>query len=157
MSARGAQRCLWTYGLPWISPTTLRTLLTVAVIELRPEPTSPGRARRFVRSLMSAWGVGDQVVDDAELLVTELVTNAVIHARTAVTLEVEAADGTVRFKVSDESPRRVEIKSPSPESATGRGLILLDQIASEWEVTHTAAGKHVSFSLITDQHGSAVG
>lgn len=121
----------------------------MAVLELKAEPASPGRARAFVRSLMADWGVESDVVEDAELLVTELVTNAVIHARTPVRLKVEAKEGSIQFAVSDESNRRVELKSPSPESATGRGLRLLDQIAAGWHVVDMPQGKQVLFELST--------
>lgn len=95
------------------------------------------------------WGIEAGVADDAELLVTELVTNAIIHARTPVRVEITEGEGMVEFAVSDGSTRQVQLRMPSPEAVTGRGINLLDQIASEWEVVPEPGGKTVRFRLRT--------
>lgn len=122
----------------------------MAQLDLRPEPTSPAKARTFVRELLEDWGVAGEVVEDAELLVSELVTNAIMHARTGTTVDVSRYDGTVEFAVSDESVRPVELRRPSVEAVTGRGVYFLDQLASDWEVEPTANGKTIRFSLPVD-------
>lgn len=96
------------------------------------------------------WGVAGEVIDDAELLVSELVTNAIIHARTGATVDVSRYNGTVEFAVSDKSVRPVQLRVPSAEAVTGRGVYFLDQLASDWEVEPTAHGKTVRFSLPVD-------
>lgn len=96
---------------------------------------------------MLEWGVEPAVADDAELLVTELVTNSIIHARTPVRVEVAAGDGQLEFQVSDGSTRQVQLRMPAPDAVTGRGIHLLDQIASDWEVLPRAGGKTVRFKL----------
>lgn len=116
-------------------------------LHLRPEPAGPRKARTFVRHLLSDWGVAGEVVDDAELLVSELVTNAIMHARTGATVEISRYDGTVELAVSDESVRPLELRLPSVEAVTGRGVYFLDQLASDWEVEPTADGKTVRFRL----------
>lgn len=123
-------------------------------LELRPEPASPGKARGFVRRLMTEWGIESGVADDAELLVTEVVTNSIIHARTPVRLEVDAADGQLEFRVSDGSKRQLQLRMPGPESVTGRGVNLLDQIAMDWDVLPRAEGKTVRFRLQTNAASS---
>lgn len=122
---------------------------------MEPEPTSPRIARTWVRELLANREVGIEVVQDAELLVTELVTNAVIHARTPVTLAVAFQPGVIEFTVSDESARTVELRLPSPEAVTGRGVYFLDLLASDWEVLPTADGKSVRFSLSVDTIGAS--
>lgn len=121
----------------------------VPSLELRSDPASPGKARGFVRRLLAKWGIEAEVADDAELLVTELVTNAVIHARTSVKLEVHEAEGMVEFAVSDGSTRQVQLRVPAADAVTGRGIHLLDQIAMDWEVVPTAGGKTIRFRLPT--------
>lgn len=117
---------------------------------LRPEPTSPGKSRAFVRELLVEWGVGGEVVEDAELLVSELVTNAIIHAGTGATVDVDRYDGNLQFAVSDKSARPVQLRLPSVEAVTGRGVYFLDQLAPDWEVEPTANGKTVRFTLPVD-------
>ena len=96
---------------------------------------------------MADWGVEDGLADDAELLVTELVTNAVIHARTSVEVEVERTDHHLHFSISDSSSRPVQLRMPGKDDVTGRGICLLDQITPDWEVVPAAGGKKVRFSL----------
>lgn len=120
------------------------------LLHLSPEPASPGKARTFVRDLMVEWGLEGEVVEDAELLVSELVTNAIIHARTGATVEVSRYDGAVEFAVSDESVRPVQLRRPSVEAVTGRGIYFLDRLAPDWEVEPTSNGKRVRFSLPVD-------
>jgi|ABEF01.1.fsa_nt_gi anti-sigma regulatory factor (Ser/Thr protein kinase) len=119
----------------------------VPSLELRPEPASPGLARAFVRQLLADWGVEAGIADDAELLVTELVTNAVVHARTSVHVEIHRDGDRLRFAVSDGSSRQVQLRIPSPEAVTGRGIYLLDLLSPGWGVVTTAGGKTVRFSL----------
>lgn len=127
--------------------TCLLRLGRVPSLELRPEPASPGEARSFIRKLMAEWGVEAAIADDAELLVTEVVTNAVIHARSSLWLEVEADQGFIEFSVFDQSPGNVQLRIPSPDSATGRGILLLDKLSSDWEVVPERGGKTVRFRL----------
>jgi len=99
--------------------------------------------------LMADWGVEAEVADDAELLVTELVTNAVVHARTSIHVEVRRLEDRLEFAVSDNSSRQVQLRIPSPEAVTGRGIYLLDLLSPGWDVVPTAGGKTVRFSLPT--------
>lgn len=98
---------------------------------------------------MGQWGIEAEVADDAELLVTELVTNSIIHARTPVLLEITDRDGIIEFAVTDQSTRQVQLRMPSADAVTGRGIHLLDQIASDWEVLPRPGGKTVRFRLRT--------
>ncbi len=117
-------------------------------MELPPSADSVPRARRHLRMMLSeADSHAD--LDAATLLVTEVVTNAVLHARTVLTVTVRAVDGWVRVEVHDGSPLSPRMHAFSATSATGRGLRLLDALASRWGVDHDGgtAGKTVWFEV----------
>ena len=114
-----------------------------AQLTLPPKATSPARARRFVLDTLAAWDAYD-AADDATLIVSELVTNALLHARTQMTVTlVEDTPGSVRLSVSDGSLQAPQTRHFSVESGTGRGLRLLDSLALEWGVEQHPAGKTV--------------
>jgi anti-sigma regulatory factor (Ser/Thr protein kinase) len=120
----------------------------VTALELPPTTDSVPLARRFVRQLL-ADGDSAADVDTASLLVTEIVTNAVLHARTPVTVTVEGSSDLVRVEVHDGSPLHPRIHAFSATSATGRGLRLLDKLARRWGVEPDAdsGGKVVWFEV----------
>ena len=86
-------------------------------------------------------------VDAASLLVSELVTNAIVHARTDVELRLMADDRMLRAEVSDGNPTFPSPRRPMGLAGTGRGLLLMDDLASRWGVSPTGAGKTVWFEL----------
>lgn len=116
-------------------------------VELPRDPSSPKRARRFVRWLLQEWGYDTDLTEDAALLVTELVTNAIIHARTEVVLTVSRRDGGLDFAVTDHGEGTIRLESPDPTAVTGRGIFLLERLAPGWEVETDGATKTVHFSL----------
>ncbi len=114
-----------------------------AQLTLPPKATSPARARRFVAETLAAWDA-EGAADDALLIVSELVTNALLHARTGMTITVvDESPDAVRLSVSDGSAQAPQERHFSPESGTGRGLHLLDALALEWGVDQHAGGKTV--------------
>src|SRR4051794_30153709 len=90
-------------------------------ITLPANPRSAGDARRFLSRALSDIGC-EPLADTGTLLVSELVTNAVIHAGTAVRVTVERADPGVRVGVSDDSPVGPRRRNYSAEATTGRGM-----------------------------------
>jgi anti-sigma regulatory factor (Ser/Thr protein kinase) len=118
----------------------------VNVLDLPPTTASVPVARRFVRARLED-GAAD--VDTATLLVSEVVTNAVLHARSAVTLTVDVADDVVRITVRDGSPVQPRVHPLAPTSATGRGMFLVDRLAKRWGVDAdpVAGGKVVWFEV----------
>ena len=96
-------------------------------------------ARRFIDEVLGSWG--DDRAAALSLPVTELVTNAQIHARTAV--EVVIVDGGVilRVEVRDGSPHLPVIRSRERTAGTGRGLALVAALATRWGVEPTPTGK----------------
>ena len=117
-----------------------------AAVTLRPEPASVRDARRFISDRLPALGF-DGAVFVAALLVSELVTNAVLHARTDIRVEVAVHGDVVRVGVRDHSPARVRRRRHGVESGTGRGLMLVDRMAQRWGVDLSGDGKIVWFEL----------
>ena len=120
-----------------------------ARLELPGTPAAPSVARLFVRSLCLEWGAAS-VCDVAELLSSELVTNAVVHARSPVELSAAYDDASVlRIDVYDRSPDPVhEALMPVADSAEGgRGLAIVARLATHWGVDPSAQGKRVWFTL----------
>ena len=112
-----------------------------AVIELPPRAQSAQDARRFVHDQCEHWGCRD-LIDAAMLIVSELVTNAVIHAATPAELRAEWSHGVLRLEVLDHaegSPPDPRIASPDDEG--GRGLFLVDALSAAWGVEPRESGK----------------
>jgi hypothetical protein len=125
--------------------------LTTTAVTLPPEVASTPRARIFVRTALTGILPGD-VVALAELCVSELVTNAVLHAGTPLRVHVAPVAGGLRISVHDGStamPLRVR---HSRTAATGRGLALVAAVSSAWGVESEAAGgKTVWCELATEE------
>jgi PAS domain S-box-containing protein len=114
-----------------------------------PEASSPGAARRFVRQTLTDWGA-QSLIDDAVLLTNELVTNAVVHAGTALNVSCALGPDYVQIGVTDSHASRSlppAVANPSAEKTSGRGLYLLSQIAQAWGVEYEQATKRVWFRL----------
>jgi hypothetical protein len=116
----------------------------VAQVELPPDPTSPSQARRFVAEALRGIPVDASL---AELLVSELVTNAVLHARTVLEVTVSTSRAGARVGVHDGSSQRPRVRHYDRRAATGRGLHLLDSLASRWGVDVDDHGKTVWFEV----------
>jgi anti-sigma regulatory factor (Ser/Thr protein kinase) len=109
--------------------------------------TSVPAARRFVRSTLQAWGL-DGLVDTAMLVVSELATNAVLHARSTFTvrLSVDTA-GRLRLEVVDGSVKQPLSRHAGTSAATGRGLAIVEGLVSNWGVEPVTGGKVVWVQL----------
>jgi anti-sigma regulatory factor (Ser/Thr protein kinase) len=113
-----------------------------AAITLPAEPSSARAARRFVADSLRSedsehWELA------AKLLVTELVTNAILHARTEVTVSLRVESDGLRISVRDSSRRMPSPRSYSSDATTGRGLALVERLSAEWGVEPDADGKTV--------------
>lgn len=95
---------------------------------------------------MERWECNDSIADVA-LLVSELVTNAVLHARSATRLTIDRDGATLRVSVWDGSAARPRLRPYTPDAVTGRGLLLVERIASRWGVDEGSGGKSVWFEL----------
>ncbi|SCK49488.1 PAS domain S-box-containing protein [Streptomyces sp. WMMB 322] len=129
-----------------------RVITARAAATFEPVGRSVATARAFVRDTLQGWGLGD-IVDDAVVLTSELVTNAVVHAGTAAEVVCLRNGEGVRIEVVDRYPEReLPLQDPahvlgSPDREGGRGLLLCAALASHWGVDYTAADKRVWFSL----------
>jgi anti-sigma regulatory factor (Ser/Thr protein kinase) len=117
-------------------------------ITLRGEPGSVPRARRFVEQVLTEWGL-DDLVWTGTLLVSELTTNACLHARTplAVTLE-RLGETRVRLGVSDGSAAAPQVRNYAEHSTTGRGMRLVSSLSAQWGVELHPGGKSVWAELL---------
>ena len=115
---------------------------------LNPHPTSVGAARRFVRDVLMSRQVADGVVNTVELLTSEVVTNAIVHARSGPQLVVEVCSNVVRVAVCDLSPQLPVRRLSHVEDVSGRGVVIVDKLASAWGVKNErGGGKQVWFEV----------
>ena len=118
------------------------------------DATTPAAARRFVRLALESVEADPLVVETAESLTTELVTNAIVHAGCKSHLFIRAARGVVRVEISDPDDRLPSMATLDVEALGGRGLVIVNNLASAWGVEPTTAGgKTVWFEL---RHASAM-
>ncbi|WP_216589967.1 ATP-binding SpoIIE family protein phosphatase [Streptomyces brasiliscabiei] len=118
----------------------------VAEWRLAADPVEAARARAVVREQLHVWGL-DTLVDTTVLLVGELVTNAVRHARgRRVELRLVRGD-TLQCEVYDDDPALPTLLGAGPTDEHGRGLRVLTTLAREWGTSRTGAGKTVWFEL----------
>jgi anti-sigma regulatory factor (Ser/Thr protein kinase) len=132
--------------------------MTEANLSLAPLPESAAAARHFVGETLAEWGHAD-VADVAILLVSELVTNALLHARTDLVITVRRTVGRIRMEVQDGLTQLPGRKRYSPDSATGRGLLLVEELALAWGAEQLPDGKRVWCEIelaeeATDDHAS---
>ena len=90
-----------------------------------------GAGRRFVRDTVERWGHAE-VAEDAALVASELITNAVLHARTRLEVIVRRHDDRIRIEVSDGNRNLPRMRQHTVQSGTGRGLHLVAAVAADW-------------------------
>ncbi|MFI6058561.1 SpoIIE family protein phosphatase [Streptomyces sp. NPDC051286] len=117
----------------------------VAYWFLEPEDSAPGRARRLARRALSRWGL-DELSDSVELLVSEVVTNAVRYAERPVTLRLLRTD-ILRCEVGDDAPQLPRQRRARDMDEGGRGLFLVNRLARRWGATRLSTGKVVWFEM----------
>ena len=120
----------------------------VARTSLASEPGSARAARRFLAEVLMSWRMPELLEGDAALLLSELASNAILHARSPLTVIVRYDGRSLRVEVGDGSRAHPELQPPGPADATGgRGLLLVDRIAARWGIMPTEKGKRVWFEL----------
>ncbi len=123
------------------------TDLTVGVRRiLPPHPSSVGESRRLVRGELERSGRAD-LRDTAELLVSEIVTNALVHAGTPVEVHARVGPAGLRVEITDGSPVLPSVRHHSDLAGTGRGLRLLETMGDGWGAERLPVGKTVWFEL----------
>ncbi|MFJ2495781.1 ATP-binding protein [Streptomyces sp. NPDC087539] len=103
-------------------------------------------ARRHVESVLTEWKLGG-LIDETTLLASELSTNAVIHAKGTgdyFELALRRRGGTLALEVSDSYQWRMpELRTPTLDDLSGRGLVIVDAVAAKWGVRPRDPGKTV--------------
>ncbi|MGY0492555.1 ATP-binding protein [Streptomyces sp. WG-D5] len=120
-------------------------------LEVGADPAEVGRARRWARSRLAGSGIGgdESLAETLILIVSELVTNAVVHTghpavlRMALPVVQAAYPGTVRVEVADTSERPPTPRHADGEETNGRGLELVDGLADRWGWRREGAGKAI--------------
>jgi anti-sigma regulatory factor (Ser/Thr protein kinase) len=114
---------------------------------LDPVPGAVAEARRFVVGVLSARREKGDDLDDCELMVSELATNAVRHGRSMFRVGVSGGPGPIRIEVSDCNPRLPGEGGASPDAESGRGLQIVGTLAARWGVREEREGKTIWFEL----------
>ncbi|MER6692069.1 ATP-binding SpoIIE family protein phosphatase [Streptomyces minutiscleroticus] len=117
----------------------------VAYWFLEPEDSAPGRARRLARRALARWDM-EELTDAVELLVSEVVTNAVRYATRPVTLRLLRTE-VLRCEVGDDVPQLPRLRQARATDEGGRGLYLVNRLARRWGATRLSTGKVVWFEL----------
>lgn len=124
--------------------------MTDARLRLPAAPNSVSAARIFVEDAVARSGARSRR-DDAGLMTSELVTNAVLYARSPLEVFVSPGERAVRVGVRDDSPRLPRLMDGIGESMAGRGLHIVDSLADAWGAEPGAeGGKTVWFELAND-------
>ena len=114
-------------------------------LRLEAEPSSVARARRFCEERLADWGAL-HLVATTSLLVSELVTNVVLHARTPCELRLERGM-RLRVEVVDGSPQPPVVREVDQVAGSGRGLLLVQALSAESGTIVEPTGKRVWFEL----------
>ncbi|WP_086831857.1 ATP-binding protein [Streptomyces sp. NRRL B-24572] len=116
-------------------------------LEVGPDPAEVGRARRWARSRLAGSGIGDDepLAETLVLLISELVTNAVVHTGCPAVLRMlfAAGGGGVRVEVADTSDRPPQPRHAEGDDTNGRGLELVDGLADRWGWQPEGVGKSI--------------
>ncbi|RFU86386.1 ATP-binding protein [Streptomyces triticagri] len=119
--------------------------------EVAPDPAEVGRARRWARSRLVGSGIGadEPLAETLVLIISELVTNAVVHTGSPAVLRIQlpgcsgACPGTVRVEVADASARPPQPRHADGEETNGRGLELVEGLADRWGWQQESGGKRI--------------
>ena len=112
-------------------------------LKLTVDAEAVGLARRFLRDRCRHWGCNKFTAETAELIVSELVTNAVIHARTPSVLGLRLDTGVLRLEVTDHATGAPNPRNAEPYAEGGRGLRIVSTLANAWGVEPRPGGKLV--------------
>ena len=120
-----------------------------ARVDLPPDPAAARTGRRFILDCCQQWHL-DLLGETAELLTAELVTNAVVHARSEVTLTARQDQHGLLVEVDDLDSRPAHYTPASTDALGGRGLVLVDALADTWGTIPSPSGKTIWFRLKTN-------
>ncbi|NKE55671.1 ATP-binding protein [Lentzea sp. PSKA42] len=118
-------------------------------VTLSAEGGSCARARQVVREAAASWELPEDLADDAQLVVTELVSNGIDHGEGPITLTVSRTTSGMLVEVHDESPKQPQLRPVNPSSARGRGMQLVQALSVRWGTTPGKDGKVVWAELVS--------
>lgn len=123
---------------------------------------APHQARWHLRNALASWGIGPEVIETAELITSELVTNAVKAAGMSfdpIVLTLCYARQALRIEVTDGCPSPPILSPVVPEAENGRGMLIVELLSSEWSYSYlpSGLGKTVYCVLPTDDWPAADG
>jgi len=118
-----------------------------AIASFPPHPQNVRHARRITRTALAAWGAPD-LIDSAEMLVSELVTNAFQYGRGPVDLTLALTGRSLRIAVTDEGTSLPVPREAAEDAQSGRGLAIVEMLADSWEVVVRLTGKTVTCVLV---------
>lgn len=119
-------------------------------------PSSPiqvAESRRIATAAMRRWAVPSAMADEAVLVVSELMTNAIVHGadeQGSVGLRMQYGDGQLRIEVTDGNPEPARLKAAEDDDLGGRGLHLVEELASTWG---TSDAGHTTWAVFSTQLG----
>ncbi len=122
----------------------------VARLELRLPHTAESvrRARRTIAAFLDPSDVPVTIVEDVLLLVSELVTNALVHANSPAVVRLDADLDRIKVAVADrDADKAPRVTEPGPLASSGRGVLLVERLAARWGVESQSEGKIVWFEL----------
>ena len=129
----------------------LESLLAKAFSQLPAELRSAGEARAMVRRTLEGW-CDDDLLDDIALCVSELVTNAVVHAGSAPRILVHVRPTAIHVEISDDSAVMPVVKNADPHDTSGRGMAILGDLSDRWgSRRRSGGGKTVWFDIVRSE------
>jgi anti-sigma regulatory factor (Ser/Thr protein kinase) len=127
-----------------------------SVRELPGESDAPRTARRWARMLLDSWGVSEEQIDVAVLCLNELVTNALLHARSGSRVELDLDDSRLLVLVSDSGQASsLSAQVSQTDAVRGRGLALVEQLSDAWGTERDSRRTTVWFELTRPSAGQA--
>jgi anti-sigma regulatory factor (Ser/Thr protein kinase) len=103
-------------------------------------------ARSFVSRSLTDWEC-DRLIETVTLLTSELVTNAIVHARGPVSVRMTVTERVLRVEVNDHSRQLPRRRSPGPDDEVGRGMVVVEELAQQWGTEEAGDGKVVWFEV----------
>ncbi|MFP3906571.1 MAG: ATP-binding protein [Acidimicrobiales bacterium] len=110
--------------------------------DVEPDTTMVAETRRRTGELLSEWGC-QAMVTDAQLVVSELVNNAILHAGSSCRVSLALSDQRLTIEVTDDDPSPPEPQPFDPHREGGRGLLIVSTLATRWGIEPVGTGKTV--------------
>ncbi|GGV69901.1 ATPase [Streptomyces longisporoflavus] len=139
-------------GDPADGPSAVRSQALTTRLRLPGDSErTPGRARAYLGVTLADWGVCETVRADLQLIVSELATNAVTCTRSSeITVEITLTDDEAAVSVADHGPHRhLRARHVPPDAESGRGLLIVQALASRWGQSRDDAGGTTVHAAIT--------